>query len=83
MKTAHILLIVAVIALVIFVATHIMKKTEKKEKFTMKLYRPIPVLSVPHNTWDPADILTAELPSKDGPKLVIEKGNYRRFNRFR
>jgi hypothetical protein len=28
------------------------------------------------------DILTAALPSKTGPKLVIEKGNYRRFNRI-
>jgi len=54
----------------------------RKEKFMMTLYRPMPIVSVPENTWDPADILTAALPSKTGPKLVIEKGNYRRFNRI-
>jgi hypothetical protein len=80
MKTMHIVLTLAVLALVVFGAMKFMKKT-KKEKFIMQLYRPTPVVSVPENTWDPADILTAALPSRTGPKLVIEKGDYRRFQR--
>jgi len=78
----HILLTLAVLAIVVFGAMQFMKmKKMKKEKFIMQLYRPTPVLSVPENTWDPADTLTAALPSKDGPRLVIEKGDYRRFQR--
>ena len=80
MKMQHILLVLAVIAIAAFGAMQFMKM-KKKEKFIMQLYRPTPVVSVPENTWDPADILTAALPSKDGPKLVIEKGDYRRFQR--
>ena len=80
MRTMHIVLALAVLALVAFGAMKFMKKT-KKEKFIMQLYRPTPVVSVPENTWDPADILTAALPSRTGPKLVIEKGDYRRFQR--
>lgn len=80
MKMQHILLVLIVLALVVFGAMRFMKM-KKKEKFIMHLYRPTPVVSVPENTWDPADILTQALPSKDGPKLVIEKGDYRRFQR--
>lgn len=80
MKTMHIVLTLAVLALVAFGAMKFMKKT-KKEKFIMQLYRPTPVVSVPENTWDIADTLTASLPSKDGPKLVVQRGNYRRFQR--
>jgi hypothetical protein len=82
MKMHHILLTLAVLAIVVFGAMQFMKmKKMKKEKFIMQLYRPTPVLSVPENTWDPADTLTAALPSKDGPKLVVELGDYRRFQR--
>ncbi|AGE55049.1 hypothetical protein FK949_gp259 [Paramecium bursaria Chlorella virus NYs1] len=76
----HIILILLLVAIVAAAAFYFMKK--RKEKFIMKLYRPTPVVSVPSNTWDPADILTAVLPSKTGPKLVVEKGDYRRFNRI-
>ena len=76
----HIVMVLVVLALVAFAAMQFMKM-KKKEKFIMQLYRPTPVVSVPENEWDPADILTAALPSKDGPKLVVQKGNYRRFNR--
>jgi len=76
----HIVMVLVVLALVAFAAMQFMKM-KKIEKFIMQLYRPTPVVSVPENTWDPADILTAALPSKDGPKLVIEKGDYRRFQR--
>jgi hypothetical protein len=54
----------------------------RKEKFMMTLYRPMPIVSVPENTWDPSSVLTEALPSKKGPVLVVEKGNYRRFNRI-
>ena len=80
MKIQHILMILVVLALVVFGAMQIMKM-KKKEKFIMQLYRPTPVVSVPDGTWDIADTLTQSLPSKDGPKLVVQKGNYRRFNR--
>lgn len=80
MRMQHILLVLVVLALIAFGAMHFMK-TKKKEKFIMQLYRPTPVVSVPENTWDPADTLTAALPSKNGPQLVIEKGDYRRFQR--
>lgn len=80
MKMQHILLVLIVLALVVFGAMQFMKM-KKKEKFIMQLYRPTPTVSVPENTWDPADTWTQSLPSKDGPKLVVQKGNYRRFNR--
>jgi hypothetical protein len=80
MKTQHIVMIFAFLIWLAF-ATMQFIKMNKKEKFIMQLYRPTPVVSVPENTWDPADILTAALPSRDGPKLVIEKGDYRRFQR--
>ena len=80
MKMLHILLVLVVLAIIAFGATQFMKM-KKKEKFIMQLYRPTPVVSVPENTWDPADILTAALPSRDGPKLVVELGDYRRFQR--
>ena len=80
MKIQPILMILVVLALVVFGAMQIMKM-KKKEKFIMQLYRPTPVVSVPDGTWDIADTLTQSLPSKDGPKLVVQKGNYRRFQR--
>jgi len=80
MKMQHIVMVMVVLALVAFAAMQIMKM-KKKEKFIMQLYRPTPVVSVPEGTWDIADTLTQSLPSKDGPKLVVQKGNYRRFNR--
>lgn len=80
MKMQHILLVLVVLALVVFGAMQFMKM-KKKEKFIMQLYRPTPVVSVPENTWDIADTLTQALPSKDGPKLVVQKGNYRKFKR--
>ena len=80
MKTQHIVMILAFLIWLVFAAMQFMKMY-KKEKFIMQLYRPTPVVSVPENTWDPADILTAALPSRTGPKLVIEKGDYRRFQR--
>jgi hypothetical protein len=80
MKMQHIVMVLVVLALVAFAAMQFMKM-KKKEKFIMQLYRPTPVVSVPEGTWDIADTLTQSLPSKDGPKLVVQKGNYRRFNR--
>ena len=56
MKMQHILLTLAVLAIVVFGAMQFMKmKKMKKEKFIMQLYRPTPVLSVPENTWDESD----------------------------
>jgi hypothetical protein len=82
MKMLHILLVLAVVAIVIFGAMQFMKMNKtKKEKFIMQLYRPTPVISVPENEWDPASMLTQALPSKNGPKLVVELGDYRRFQR--
>jgi len=78
MKMMYVLLALAAIALVAFV---MMKFMKKKEKFVMKLYRPTPVVNVPENEWDPASMLTAVIPSKNGLELVTQKGNYRRFNR--
>jgi hypothetical protein len=78
MKMQHILLTFAVFAIIAFGATEFVKM-KKKEKFIMQLYRPTPVVFVPDGTWDMADTLTAALPSKDGPKLVVQKGDYRRF----
>lgn len=69
------LIVIALIAYFVFV------KFFKKEKFTMALYRPQQVTSVKEDTWDPASMFTAALPSKNGPQLVIEKGDYRRFRR--
>jgi len=80
MKMQHIVTVLVVLALVAFAAMQFMKM-KKKEKFIMQLYRPTPVVSVPEGTWDIADTLTQSLPSKDGPKLVVQKGNYRRFQR--
>lgn len=80
MKLQHILLALVVLAIIAFGAMQFMKM-KKKEKFIMHLYRPTPVVSVPENEWDPADMLTAALPSKDGPKLVVQRGDYRRFQR--
>jgi hypothetical protein len=80
MKTQHIVMIFAFLIWLAF-ATMQFIKMNKKEKFIMQLYRPTPVVSVPEGTWDIADTLTQSLPSKDGPKLVVQKGNYRRFNR--
>lgn len=80
MKMQHILLVLIVLALVVFGAMKFMKM-KKKEKFIMQLYRPTPVVSVPDGTWDIADTLTAALPSRDGPKLVVQRGDYRRFQR--
>jgi hypothetical protein len=56
----------------------------KKEKFTMKLYRPGYKYDIPETTFDPASILTTVLPTgKDKPpKLSVELGDYRRFNRI-
>jgi hypothetical protein len=81
MKTQHIVMILAFLIWLVF-ATMQFIKMNKKEKFIMQLYRPTPVVSVPEGTWDIADTLTQSLPSKDGPKLVVQKGNYRRFNRI-
>jgi hypothetical protein len=80
MKMQHIVMVLVVLALVAFAAMQFMKM-KKKEKFIMQLYRPTPVVSVPDGTWDIADTLTAALPSKDGPKLVVQRGDYRRFQR--
>jgi hypothetical protein len=80
MKMQHIVMVLVVLALVAFAAMQFMKM-KKKEKFIMQLYRPTPVVSVPEGTWDIADTLTQALPSKDGPKLVVQKGDYRRFQR--
>jgi hypothetical protein len=55
----------------------------RKEHFVMKLYRPTYTTSIPPTTWDPADVLTAVMPTgmHKAPKLAVELGNYRRFNR--
>ena len=65
-----------IVALVAAVAFYFLKM--RKEKFIMKLYRPN-ITRVPDDEWDPASILTAVTP---GPKLLVEHGDYRRFNRI-
>jgi len=72
----HIAVILLVIAIVAVVAFYFLNK--KKEKFIMKLYRP-KLGKVPDNEWDPASFLSAVTP---GPKLLVEQGDYRRFNRI-
>ncbi|AGE49541.1 hypothetical protein ATCVNEJV2_605L [Acanthocystis turfacea Chlorella virus NE-JV-2] len=71
---------IAVVAFVLWV----IKTQWKKEKFTMKLYRPNYSYDVPENTWDPADILTTVLPTgmNKPPELSVELGDYRRFQRI-
>lgn len=56
----------------------------RKEKFTMTLQRPRYSYNIPPTTWDPADVLTAVLPTgkNKSPKLSVELGDYRRFNRI-
>jgi hypothetical protein len=58
--------------------------TGRKENFIMTLYRPTYEYKIPPTTWDPADILTAVLPTGQDkpPKLAVELGDYRRFNRI-
>ena len=73
MQLVVILLIVALVAAAAF---YFLKM--RKEKFIMKLYRPN-ITRVPDDEWDPASILTTVTP---GPKLVVERGDYRRFNRI-
>ncbi|AGE50219.1 hypothetical protein ATCVCanal1_519L [Acanthocystis turfacea Chlorella virus Canal-1] len=50
----------------------------------MTLYRPTYEYNIPATTFDPADILTAVLPTGQDkpPKLAVELGDYRRFNRI-
>lgn len=76
----YILLVLVVLAIAAFGAMQFIQM-KKKEKFVMQLYRPGHIVSVPYGTWDMADTLTAALPSKDGPQLVVQKGDYRRFDR--
>ncbi|AAC96903.1 hypothetical protein PBCV1_A536L [Paramecium bursaria Chlorella virus 1] len=71
----HIVFILLIVAIVAAAALYFMKK--KRENFIMKLYRP-DITRVPDDEWDPASILTAVTP---GPKLLVEHGDYRRFNR--
>ena len=56
----------------------------RKEKFVMTLYRPNYTTNIPPTTWDPADVLTAVMPQgkNKSPKLAVELGDYRRFNRI-
>jgi len=70
------IVVIAIIAYFVFI------KFFKKEKFTMALYRPQHVTSLPAKSVDPASFFSAALPSmKFGPQLVTEKGDYRRFQR--
>jgi hypothetical protein len=50
----------------------------------MQLYRPRYDYDIPENTFDPADVLTAVLPTgkNKSPKLAVELGDYRRFQRI-
>ena len=76
-------LLILALAVVVAVAVAWWFFAGKKEKFTMALYRPTYKYDIPETTWDPADILTAVLPTgKDKPpKLAVELGDYRRFQR--
>jgi hypothetical protein len=70
------ILIALAIALVVFLVWKFF--FNKKEKFTMKLYRPT-FGKIPKNEWDPASVLTAVLP---GPVLALEGGDYKEVNVF-
>lgn len=76
----YLLLALAVVAIV---AASFWWFKVRKEKFTMKLYRPNYRTNIPATTWDPADVLTAVMPEGKGktPKLAVELGDYRRFVR--
>ena len=76
-------LLVAALAIAVIAASFWWFKV-RKEKFTMKLYRPNYTTNIPANTWDPADILTRVMPQGQGkpPALAVELGDYRRFNRI-
>jgi len=78
----HYLLIAALVVAVVAASFWWIKV--RKEKFTMKLYRPDYRTNIPANTWDPADTLTAVMPQGKGksPALAVELGSYRRFNRI-
>jgi hypothetical protein len=78
----HYLLIAALVVAVVAASFWWIKV--RKEKFTMKLYRPTYKTKIPATTWDPADTLTAVMPQGKGksPVLAVELGDYRRFNRI-
>ncbi|AGE49892.1 hypothetical protein PBCVCan184_624L [Paramecium bursaria Chlorella virus Can18-4] len=75
-------LLVALIVVAIVAASFWWIKV-RKEKFTMKLYRPTYETKIPATTWDPASMLTEVMPQGKGksPALAVELGNYRRFVR--
>ena len=79
----HYLLIAALVGIAVIAASFWFIKV-RKEKFTMKLYRPTYKTKIPATTWDPADVLTAVIPRGKGksPALAVELGDYRRFNRI-
>jgi hypothetical protein len=81
MNLITILVVLAVLAAIAAAAFWWMKI--RKEKFVMQIYRPTYVTSIPATTFDPADILTAVMPSgmHKPPKLAVELGDYRRFRR--
>jgi hypothetical protein len=79
MNLVTILVVLAVLAAALFYWFKI-----RKEKFVMQLYRPNYTTNIPATTFDPADILTAVMPTgmHKAPKLAVELGSYRRFNRI-
>lgn len=73
MNPKMMVLLVAIIAFAFLVYLFVTKIIMRKEKFDMKLYRPM--TTVPTGTWDPSSVLTATTPSAMGPVLVLEKEN--------
>ena len=77
-------LLVLAVSLIVAAAIWWFFSGRKKEKFSMKLYRPEYKYNIPATTFDPADVLTAVLPTGKNkpPKLAVELGDYRRFRRI-
>lgn len=78
----HYLLVALIVVAIIATAFWWFKV--RKEKFTMKLYRPNYRTKLPEDEFDPASVLTAVMPQGKGktPALAVELGDYRRFNRI-
>jgi len=78
----NLLVVLIIVALVAALAFWFFKV--RKENFTMTLYRPKYSYNIPETTWDPASVLTSVLPTGKNkpPKLAVELGDYRRFNRI-
>ena len=78
METKFVALFIA-LAVIVLVAFVLVAKA-RKEKFTMKLFRP-PYSKIVPEIWDPASVKTMVLPGQRAPYLLIEDGDPRKYRR--